>query len=167
MNPVQPGLWALLWPLAIFDPSKCPTAVITFTCCPQRIVTATRDTLNLPVELRTSTMRLLNFDTMEIDTFAGSQLDTPAYAILSHTWFGEKEELIFEEWNPAMIEKALSTMKAPAENARMLYDTGRERIWAKFIGFCKRALNTGYHYGWIDTLCINKRVRWFTDATLC
>lgn len=45
--------------------------------------------------------RLLNFETMELESVNGTDI---SYAILSHTWCtDEKEpEIVFDDWGPAL-----------------------------------------------------------------
>lgn len=65
------------------------------------------------------------------------EYDVPPYAILSHTWIGDHDEVTFDditEGNPE--RKALSYKK---------------------IKFCaEQAARDGLRYSWVDTCCINK-----------
>jgi Heterokaryon incompatibility protein (HET) len=61
----------------------------------------------------------------------------PAYAILSHTWLNERQEVILQD---------------------MEADTGRSKAGWKKIAFCAdKAAIDGLRYFWIDTCCINKK----------
>ncbi|RDW62302.1 hypothetical protein BP6252_11735 [Coleophoma cylindrospora] len=60
----------------------------------------------------------------------------PKYAILSHTWGPDAEEVIFEE---------------------MMHGTGENKLGYGKIRFCgEQAREDGLSYFWIDTCCINK-----------
>jgi hypothetical protein len=105
-------------------------------------------------------MRLLNYDEngeLRIKTFG----DVPGlrYAILSHTWGADTEEVTFED---------LATGAGKAKR-------GYEKI-----NFCgQQAQRDGLQYFWVDTCCINKSdkaevshaiksmFRWYQKATKC
>ena len=83
----------------------------------------------------------------------------PPYAILSHTWGLDVDEVTFEDL---------------ARNA------GKDKPGYKKIRFCKeQARQDGLKYFWIDTCCINKAdkaelshavrsmFRWYQNATKC
>ena len=83
----------------------------------------------------------------------------PPYAILSHTWGPDNEEVTFED-----IDNGTGEVKP-----------GYEKI--RFCG--EQARQDGLLYFWIDTCCINKRIdaevsrsinsmfRWYRNATRC
>lgn len=73
-------------------------------------------------------MRLLNTSTLKLELFFGCEL--PIYAILSHTW-GEDEVTLQDMSTPAEAEKKAG--------------------YAKLSGCCKKAVEDGYSYVWIDT----------------
>lgn len=77
----------------------------------------------------------------------------PPYAILSHTWSkpDEDPELLFEYLTPEVSRNLLEDMSAPGSR--------RDKAHQKIVGFCKIALDLDFEYGWLDTLCIDKRVR--------
>jgi hypothetical protein len=78
-------------------------------------------------------MRLLNSRTFEFRTF---YQDAPPYAILSHRWGKEGEELTFQD---------------------LQVGTGVEKQgYAKMLACCARAVKDGYDYVWMDTCCIDK-----------
>ncbi|GAW17709.1 hypothetical protein ANO14919_071750 [Xylariales sp. No.14919] len=81
-------------------------------------------------------MRLIHCRTLRLQEFHGSQ--TPAYAILSHTW--QDEEVTFTDF----------CQGAPSETGAI-----PER-WMKITQACKLALAQGYEYIWVDTCCIDK-----------
>ena len=85
--------------------------------------------------------------------------DVPRYAILSHTWGADNEEVTFKD-----LEEG----------------TGERKAGYNKIRFCgKQASNDGLEYFWVDTCCINKpnhtelseaitsMFRWYRDATKC
>jgi hypothetical protein len=82
-------------------------------------------------------MRLLREEkdnTFTQRSFVGSQI--PDYAILSHTWGNDNEEVTFRD---------------------ILDSTGKGKAGYDKIRFCaKQAAVDGLQYFWIDTRCINK-----------
>ena len=105
-------------------------------------------------------MRLLrleddgNFSLVE---FVGNNI--PRYAILSHTWGTDEEELTFKD---------------------LVGGTGKSKAGYRKIRFCgKQAANDGLQYSWVDTCCIDKAssaelseainsmFRWYQDAARC
>lgn len=85
--------------------------------------------------------------------------DIPPYAILSHTWEADDEEVTFKD-----IEKG----------------TGKKMAGYAKIQFCgEQAKKDGLQYFWVDTCCIDKSssaelseainsmFRWYQDATKC
>jgi hypothetical protein len=105
-------------------------------------------------------MRLLRSDdsgNFSLVEFLGERI--PPYAILSHTWGADEEEVTFKD-----IVKGTGTNKAG---------------YAK-IQFCgKQAANDGLHYFWVDTCCIkkssdselteaiNSMFRWYQQSAKC
>jgi hypothetical protein len=85
--------------------------------------------------------------------------EIPPYAILSHTWGLDKEEVTFHD---------------------IINGTGREKAGYRKIIFCgKQAERDGLQHFWVDTCCINKSssqelqeainsmFRWYKDAKRC
>lgn len=83
----------------------------------------------------------------------------PKYAILSHTWGLDTEEVTFED---------------------IRNSTGEDKPGYKKIRICgEQARQDGLHYFWVDTCCINKAnyaelqytinsmFRWYRNATKC
>lgn len=103
-------------------------------------------------------MKLLNTQSLKLEEFTDDA--TPPYAILSHRW--QKQELSFRDLKP---KYAQSLASKPG------YD--------KVYHFCKTALRDGFDYGWVDTVCIDKRssaelseainsmFHWYQDAAIC
>ena len=83
----------------------------------------------------------------------------PPYAILSHTWGRDSEEVTFDD---------------------VLNDTGHGKVGREKIDFCAdQAKSHGLAYFWVDTCCINKEnkaelttainsmFRWYRNAARC
>jgi len=83
----------------------------------------------------------------------------PRYAVLSHTWGADEEEVTFRE---------------------LLDGTGKTKAGYRKIRFCgKQAVNDNLQYFWVDTCCIDKSsstelseainsmFRWYRDAARC
>ncbi|RDW63767.1 hypothetical protein BP6252_11312 [Coleophoma cylindrospora] len=99
-------------------------------------------------------MRVINTRTQQYNDLPRGE----KYAILSHTW--ETDEVTFQD------------LHTPA--------TARQKTgFQKIEGFCKKALQDGYSYGWADTCCINNEssaelgeainsmYKWYQDADVC
>ncbi|KAH7305357.1 kinesin light chain [Rhexocercosporidium sp. MPI-PUGE-AT-0058] len=110
-------------------------------------------------------MRLLQYNEdgdLSLTQFFES--DIPKYAILSHTWGPEEEEVTFRD-----VRKRNGTSKTDFGK------TGFDKI--QFCG--ERARQDGLHYFWVDTCCIDKAssaelaeainsmFRWYRDASKC
>ncbi|RYP23458.1 hypothetical protein DL767_008815 [Monosporascus sp. MG133] len=103
-------------------------------------------------------MRLINVKTSKLEEFLDYK--TPPYAILSHTWGDDREELTFRDVEEGRIDK-------PGVGS------------VKFQGSCRQAEKDGLGYVWIDTCCIDKTnlvelseainsmFRWYRHASLC
>jgi hypothetical protein len=91
------------------------------------------------------------------DCFGDDQI--PRYAILSHTWGSDVDEVTFEDLKSS---------------------TGKHKAGYEKIRFCgEQARQDGLQYFWIDTCCINKAnyaelsqainsmFRWYRDASRC
>lgn len=102
-------------------------------------------------------MWLINTSTLDLEAF--QECPTNTYAILSHTWGSNAEELDFDEF------------KAGA---------GRHKLGVqKILGCCELARNENLQYAWIDTCCIDKRsstelseainsmFEWYRCAKIC
>ena len=105
-------------------------------------------------------MRLLKLDndsSFSLDTFLGSTI--PSYAILSHTWGSDHEEVTFKD---------------------IADGTGSNKSGYQKLCFCaNQAKADGLHYFWVDTCCIDKSnnnelseainsmFRWYQNAARC
>ena len=85
--------------------------------------------------------------------------DIPRYAILSHTWGPDTEEVTFRD---------------------MVDGTGEDKLgYEKIRFYAEQARRDGLQYFWVDTCCIDKSnstelsevinsmFRWYQDATRC
>ncbi|QYS98748.1 ANK_REP_REGION domain-containing protein [Trichoderma simmonsii] len=103
-------------------------------------------------------MRLINVKTFKLEEFLDYQ--APPYAILSHTWGDDSEELSFRDVEDGNINKL-----------------GIGSV--KFRGCCRQAAEDSLGYAWIDTCCIDKTnlvelseainsmFRWYQRASIC
>ncbi|KAK4225375.1 hypothetical protein QBC38DRAFT_530960 [Podospora fimiseda] len=103
-------------------------------------------------------MRLINTKTFKVEEFL--EQETPPYAILSHTWAADEEEINFQDAQEGNIT-----------------NPGVGSI--KLRGSCRQAIKDGLNYVWIDTCCIDKRnlvelseainsmFRWYKRASFC
>lgn len=84
-------------------------------------------------------MRLLRTDEDGLNVqFFNDGAELPPYAILSHTWYADQEEIIFAERK--LSRSDLETRKG----------------WQKIEGCKSQALRDNLKYVWVDTLCIDK-----------
>ncbi|RYP21600.1 hypothetical protein DL767_009217 [Monosporascus sp. MG133] len=103
-------------------------------------------------------MHLLNVETFKLVTFDVAH--APDYAILSHTWGKDSEEVSYNDISAGRLATA-------------------ETRPNKVSGCCRQAKEDGYDYVWIDTCCINKTdsvelqeainsmFRWYQKAQIC
>ncbi|KAK4079789.1 hypothetical protein Trihar35433_894 [Trichoderma harzianum] len=103
-------------------------------------------------------MRLINVKTFKLEEFLDYR--APPYAILSHTWGDDYEELSFRDVEDGNINK-------PGIGS------------VKFRGCCRQAAEDRLGYAWIDTCCIDKTnlvelseainsmFRWYQRASIC
>jgi hypothetical protein len=105
-------------------------------------------------------MRLLSANangSFTLTTFAGNQI--PSYAILSHTWEEDDQEVTFQDITTASASNKMGYRK---------------------IQFCRgKAETDGLRYFWVDSCCIDKSssselteainsmFRWYQDAAKC
>ena len=103
-------------------------------------------------------MRLINVKTLRLEEFLDDNI--PPYAILSHTWGNDTEELTIRDVELGEVDK-------PGVGS------------IKLRGCCKQAEKEGLGYAWIDTCCIDKTnlvelseainsmFRWYSRASIC
>jgi ankyrin repeat protein len=105
-------------------------------------------------------LRLKDDNSFSLVEYLGSNT-TPAYAILSHTWGPDYEEVTFRD-----LTEHDTTAKA--------------KVGYRKLTFCaSQAARDGLRYFWVDTCCINKfdaaelqeainsMFRWYQNATRC
>ena len=107
-------------------------------------------------------MWLINTLTLLLESFYGN--DTPAYAILSHTW--DVDEVSFQEF---------SSRRRDSDWERTASKAGYHKI----VAVCDKAKLEGYQYVWVDTCCIDKTssaelteainsmFRWYQQSKVC
>lgn len=105
-------------------------------------------------------MRLLNLDSDGASNLLNhAPNNTPPYAILSHTWGADEEEVTFKD---------------------LVNGSGKSKAGYTKIRFCaEQAARDGLQYFWVDTCCIdrssstelaeaiNSMFRWYRDAARC
>src|ERR1700729_3419722 len=102
-------------------------------------------------------LKLQDDGELSLAEFVGN--DIPPYAILSHTWGEDHEEVTFKN---------------------IVEGTGKSKAGYAKIRFCgKQATKDGLQYFWVDTCCINKSssaelseainsmFHWYQDAARC
>jgi len=77
-------------------------------------------------------MRLINVETWKLEYFLGDAI--PPYAILSHTWGNDADELMFRDVHDSVLDET--------RDARKL---------VKLKGSCQQAKKDKLGYVWIDT----------------
>ncbi|KAI0509525.1 hypothetical protein F5B22DRAFT_616614 [Xylaria bambusicola] len=104
-------------------------------------------------------MRLINVTTKTLENFDDDTKPIPPYAILSHTWGPDHEEISYQELQNGAVKKGLGKYK--------------------FDKCCAEATHDGLSYAWIDTCCIDKTnsaelseainsmFKWYKDAQVC
>ncbi|KAK3679921.1 hypothetical protein LTR78_000298 [Recurvomyces mirabilis] len=98
---------------------------------------------------RRSPPRLIDVKSYRLVPFPRDQ--APPYAILSHTWGPEGEEIAYQEWLEAETLATKSTTGSPPDEVRP-YRKG----YAKIYDACRQAEADDFKYIWSDTCCINK-----------
>ena len=84
-------------------------------------------------------MRFLNTHTLQFEQVPDLELHLEGneYAILSHRWGADEDEVSFED---VLLAKDVSGKKG----------------FDKIKGFCEIVSSKDCRYGWVDTYCINK-----------
>ena len=104
-------------------------------------------------------MRLLQYNDGEFSLTKDYIVEIPEYAILSHTWGPDTEEVTYRD---------------------LIDGTGKNKVGYEKIQFCgERARHDGWQYFWVDTCCIDKSnavelqeainsmFRWYQNAVKC
>jgi hypothetical protein len=129
-------------------------------------------------------MRLLNAKTHKLESYDDEQTVPGGYAILSHTWGSEDQEISFEDFKEFRLRLGPSSLNSSPSSdeiqaARNTLSESKRPGWAKIDGTCDKALEYGFTYVWIDTFCIDKSssaelqesinsmFRWYEKASVC
>ncbi|KAK2666839.1 Heterokaryon incompatibility [Fusarium oxysporum f. sp. vasinfectum] len=108
-------------------------------------------------------MRLINTTTLQLESFSSTKA-APPYAILSHTWGKDEDEVSLREMTP---------------NVRITPTAGKHGFW-KIEKTCRLARDEyALEYAWVDTCCIDKSssaelseainsmFKWYQQAAVC
>jgi hypothetical protein len=116
-------------------------------------------------------MRLIDTATLRLVTKHDS--DVPRYAILSHTWGSDSEEVSFQEWQEYVKCRDQQPLSAGEE------DITKRPGYLKIASAAREARKHELDYLWVDTCCIDKTssaelseainsmYRWYRDAASC
>ncbi|KAH8881994.1 ankyrin [Thozetella sp. PMI_491] len=116
-------------------------------------------------------MRLIDTSTLRL--VSKQDGDVPPYAILSHTWGADDDEVTFQEFAAATS----SRIRQP--NGLFPHRVSKKPGFAKVRDSARLAKSQGYQYIWVDTCCINKSssaelseainsmFRWYREAGVC
>ncbi|QYS92690.1 hypothetical protein H0G86_000095 [Trichoderma simmonsii] len=112
-------------------------------------------------------IRLINIETLSLETFSGKKI--PKYAILSHTWGPDSEELTFTDLQNGITDKpGIGSIKLKGCCDQVKRDNAKEEKEENKV-----------QYVWIDTCCIDKSSSselqeainamfdWYADASVC
>jgi hypothetical protein len=114
-------------------------------------------------------MRLIDAASLKLVSKRDDEL--PPYAILSHTWGSDEDEVSFEEMQSFSTSFRKSTL--------FTHPVARKAGFAKIQQSARLALSQGLQYIWIDTCCINKNssaelseainsmFRWYQSSAVC
>lgn len=83
----------------------------------------------------TPAVRLINTSTIELKEFRESE--RPKYAILSHTWGSDDDEVTFRQMSPPTASRHPSALAKPG--------------YQKVLQTCEVAKGSGYDWCWVDT----------------
>ncbi|KAK4443506.1 hypothetical protein QBC34DRAFT_211026 [Podospora aff. communis PSN243] len=116
-------------------------------------------------------MRLI--DTTTLRLVSKNDGDLPNYAILSHTWGSDDDEVSFQDLQD------LSSSRVRQPNGPFAHRISKKPGFAKIKDSARLAKSQGFQYIWIDTCCINKTssaelseainsmFRWYRNAAVC
>ena len=107
-------------------------------------------------------MRFLNTQTLRFEQIPDSELhlEENQYAILSHRWGANEDEITFDD-------------------IRSSKQFTNKKSFSKVKGFCQIASSVNFQYGWVDTCCISKEnssvlseainsmYRWYQGSKIC
>ncbi|KAI0197469.1 heterokaryon incompatibility protein-domain-containing protein [Astrocystis sublimbata] len=116
-------------------------------------------------------MYLLNVHTLQLRPFMDEKT-RPHYAILSHTWFSQDQEVNFQD-----VESYQQALKRKDD---ILVNSIESRLgFQKMKGSCKQAVKDDLEWIWIDTCCIDKKssaelseainsmFKWYKQSEVC
>ncbi|KAK1753929.1 hypothetical protein QBC47DRAFT_325016 [Echria macrotheca] len=121
-------------------------------------------------------MRLVDTSTLRLVSLHDSSL--PPYAILSHTWGSDDDEVSFQELQELGATSRLRQQVAAAAGP-FSHPISKKIGFAKIRDAARLAKSQGFGYIWIDTCCINKTssaelseainsmFRWYQEASVC
>ncbi len=116
-------------------------------------------------------MRLLDTSTLRLVSKRDDE--DFSYAILSHTWGGDDDEVTLQD----LKELTASRLRGP--DRLFSHPVAQKAGYAKIYDSAKLALAQGYRYIWIDTCCIDKTssaelseainsmFRWYQNSAVC
>jgi hypothetical protein len=116
-------------------------------------------------------MRLL--DTSSLDLISVPDDAIPPYAILSHTWGNNQEEVSFQEL------QELNSVRQRDSKALIRHPVALKKGFSKIRSSAALALAHGFRFIWIDTCCIDKNssaelseainsmYRWYQGSAVC
>ncbi|KAK4159902.1 hypothetical protein QBC43DRAFT_293521 [Cladorrhinum sp. PSN259] len=117
-------------------------------------------------------MRLLDTSTLRL--VHKREGDVPPYAILSHTWGDDNDEVSFSD-----IQELSNSRLRKNESYPFKHPVTKKPGFAKIRDSARLAKSEGYDYIWIDTCCIDKTssaelseainsmFRWYNEAAVC
>ena len=117
-------------------------------------------------------MRLLHTSTLRLCSFYEPKL--PKYAILSHTWLGDDDEVTYQE-----LQSLTANLQCQCNKNARDQCIRDKKGYAKILSFCRLAKSDGFQYAWVDTCCIDKSssnelseainsmYRWYKYSDVC
>ncbi|KAI0907363.1 heterokaryon incompatibility protein-domain-containing protein [Ustulina deusta] len=138
-----------------------------------RLINATKVVNDFKIEFDT---RLHGENEEHEESYLGDDAK-PKYAILSHTWGWQDEKT--DKWAHKVDEVTYNerhNFSNPFENS---LHPDKQNAYRKIYYTCRRALDLGYNYVWIDSCCIDKSnsaeltesinsmFRWYSEADVC
>ncbi|KAK5630164.1 hypothetical protein RRF57_005879 [Xylaria bambusicola] len=137
-----------------------------------RLINATKVVNDFKIEFIASLSENEDHDDSDLD---GNP--RPKYAILSHTW-GWKDEA-YGKWAHKADEVTYNDCYNFSDPFEESLHPDKQKAYRKIYYTCRRALDFGCDYVWIDSCCTNKSnsaeptesinslFRWYSDAAVC
>ncbi|KAI0123333.1 heterokaryon incompatibility protein-domain-containing protein [Xylariales sp. AK1849] len=125
-------------------------------------------------------MRLINVNNLQLEVHYPPNL--PPYAILSHTWGKDDEEVTLQQWPTAFKQHDAACPhcdKCRADWAEKSRAIQRKPGYIKIVQACHHAKTDGLTYLWVDTNCIDKTnsaelsesitsmYQWYQESEVC